>query len=152
MPLTAHTNDKTLDRPLRIGYVSPDFRSHPVGRFFEPVLGAHDPARVQVFCYDEAPFPPDGVTTRLRSRAPNWRMTRGQSATQLAEAIRTDRIDVLVDLAGHTAHNRLDVFAVKPAPIQVTYLGYPNTTGLPTIDYVLTDTVTLPDEEAKRLR
>ncbi|MFL5340278.1 MAG: tetratricopeptide repeat protein, partial [Gemmataceae bacterium] len=118
-PRAVHANDKLPDRPLRIGYVSPDFRSHPVGRFFEPILAAHDPEHVQVYCYDEAPFPPDSTTARLRRVAPNWRVTRGQGAAQLADAIRGDRIDVLIDLAGHTAHNRLDVFAVKPAPIQV---------------------------------
>ncbi len=135
---------------LRIGYVSPDFRNHPVGRFIEPVLAAHDPRRVEVFCYDEAPFPPDAVTVRLRARCANWRITRGQTDEQLAQQIQTDRIDVLIDLAGHTANNRLAVFARRPAPVQVTYLGYPNTTGLPAIDYVIVDPVTLPEGDPVR--
>ena len=131
---------------LRVGYVSPDFRGHPVGRFIEPALTGHDPARVEVFCYDEFVRPPDPMTARSRARVANWRNVRGLTDAQLADLVRQDRIDVLVDLAGHTASHRLGAFARKPAPVQVTYLGYPNTTGVPAIDYRLTDAVADPPD------
>jgi predicted O-linked N-acetylglucosamine transferase (SPINDLY family) len=149
-PRTRWANDRATERPLRVGYVSPDFRNHPVGRFFEPILSAHDPGQVQIFCYDEAPFPADAVTARLRSRAPNWRITRGQTDSKVSEWIQKDGVDILIDLAGHTAHNRLGVFALKPAPIQVTYLGYANTTGLQTMNYILTDAVAVPEDNQQR--
>jgi predicted O-linked N-acetylglucosamine transferase (SPINDLY family) len=139
-------NDRVPDRRLRIGYASPDFRRHPVGRFLEPILNAHDPHQVEVVCYDEAVRMPDDVTARLRSKA-DWRITRGMSNAHYAEQVRADRIDILVDLAGHTADNRLGAFSRRLAPIQVTYLGYPNTTGVPALDYLLTDAVTDPPDQ-----
>ena len=135
-----HTNDRSSDRPLRVGYVSPDFRFHALTRYFEPVLANHDAEQVAAYCYAEAPFV-DAVTERLQSFAAGWRWTGGHSDTQVAEQIRADGIDILVDLAGHTRYNRLGVFTHKPAPIQVTWLGYLNTTGLNTVDYRLTDDV-----------
>jgi len=111
-----------------------------------PILTHHDSRQVETVCYAEVPAP-DAITARFRSLAHGWRSTCGLSHTQLAELIRADAIDVLVDLAGHTAHNRLPVFAWKPAPVQVTYLGYPNTTGLAAIDYRLTDAITDPPGE-----
>ncbi len=136
--LRPHSNSRDPDRRLRIGYVSPDFREHPVGRFLLPVLTHHDKNQFEVFAYSQV-LVPDAMTFRLRSYADGWRSTVGLSDAQVADLIRQDRIDILVDLAGHTAHNRLLVFARKPAPIQVTWLGYPDTTGLNTIDYRLTD-------------
>ena len=138
-----HANERSVDRRLRVGYVSPDFRQHSVAFFLEPILAQHDPHQVEVFCYAEVSTP-DVVTVRLRSLAHHWRATFGRSDDELAALIRADGIDVLVDLAGHMGDNRLLVFARKPAPVQVTYLGYPNTTGLQTIDYRLTDEVADP--------
>ncbi|HMB96418.1 MAG TPA: tetratricopeptide repeat protein, partial [Tepidisphaeraceae bacterium] len=132
------TNDRSPDRRLRIGYVSPDFRRHSVAYFFEPILIAHDRAQFEIFCYSDVVHG-DDVTQRLRDRADQWRDIAGLSDVRIAQLIRKDEIDILVDLAGHTAHNRLIAFAHRPAPIQVNYLGYPNTTGVATIDYRITD-------------
>jgi predicted O-linked N-acetylglucosamine transferase (SPINDLY family) len=141
-PLTAaarpHANDRDPDRRLRVGYVSADFRKHPVARFQEPVLANHDRAAFEVFCYSDVRRA-DAVTERLRSYADVWRETAGLSDAQLAEAIRADAIDVLVDLAGHAAGNRLLTFARRPTPVQVTCNGYMNTTGMSAMDYRLTD-------------
>lgn len=136
--LRPHTNDPNPDRRLRVGYVSPDFCEHPVGRFLLPLLGAHDHENVEVFCYSDVRHP-DPTTDQLRAHADVWRDTAGVSDGHLAGTIREDRIDLLVDLTMHMAHNRLPLFARKPAPVQVTYLAYASTTGLDTIDYRLTD-------------
>src|SRR5262245_61463783 len=144
---TAYTNDRDPARRLRIGYLSPDFRQHSVAYFVEPLLRGHDRQTVEVFCYSEVTRP-DSVTTRLQGLADHWLVTVGLSDQRLAERIRTDGIDILVDVAGHTSGNRLLVFARKPAPVQVTWLGYPNTTGLKAIDYRLVDAVTDPVGEA----
>ena len=142
-----YANDRDVGRRLKIGYVSPDFRKHPVAYFVEPLMKGHDRQTAEVFCYAEVKRP-DNVTGNLRKLADHWRMTVGLSDDDLTERIQADRIDILVDLAGHTANNRLRVFARKPAPIQVTWLGYPNTTGLKAIDYRLVDAVTDPVGEA----
>jgi protein O-GlcNAc transferase len=133
-----HSHDRPRSRKLRIGYVSPDFRLHSVAYFIEPILEAHDREKFEVFAYSDVTLP-DSATARLKTLVDCWRDIGGLSHTAVAEAIYSDRVDVLVDLAGHTGTNRLPVFACKPAPIQVTYLGYPDTTGLPTIDYRITD-------------
>jgi predicted O-linked N-acetylglucosamine transferase (SPINDLY family) len=138
-----HTNDRSPTRRLRVGYVSPDFRGHSVAFFIEPVLANHDPATVEVFCYSSVDRP-DDVTHRLQQYVRHWRNAVGLSDDDLAALIRRDQIDILVDLAGHTAGHRLLTFARKPAPIQVTYLGYPNTTGLKQIDYRITDAIADP--------
>jgi protein O-GlcNAc transferase len=140
-----HANDPDPQRRLRIGYVSPDLRYHALTRYLEPVLAHHDPRQVEVFCYAEMLFA-DAVTKRLQNLAQGWRWTSRQGDTQVAEQIRNDRIDILVDLAGHTAGNRLCVFALKPAPVQTTWLGYLNSTGLRAVDYRLTDDVLDPPE------
>jgi predicted O-linked N-acetylglucosamine transferase (SPINDLY family) len=114
-----------------------------VSYFFEPVLAAHDAAAFEVFCYSDAPVA-DAVTQRLRAQAGQWRDIAGLSDERVAALIRADRIDLLVDLAGHTARNRLLVFARRPAPVQATWLGYPNTTGLAAIDFRVTDAVSDP--------
>lgn len=133
-----HTNDRSPDRGLRIGYVSPDFREHPVGRFMLPLLAHHDKTRVEVLAYSQV-LVPDAITQALRSSTDAWRNIVGLSDTQAADLIRQDRIDILVDLTMHMAANRLLVFAHKPAPVQATYLAYCSTTGLDTIDYRLSD-------------
>ncbi len=141
--LPSYTNTNEPDKRLKVGYVSPDFQSHSVAFFIELILRHHDPAMVETFCYAEVKSP-DSTTERLKGLAAHWRNTCGETDAQLAEMIHADEIDILVDLAGHTARNRLPVFALKPAPVQVTYLGYPNTTGLPTMDYRLTDALADP--------
>jgi predicted O-linked N-acetylglucosamine transferase (SPINDLY family) len=133
-----HANNRKPDRRLRIGYISPDLRDHPVGRFLLPLVAQHDTREFEVFAYAQL-LVPDARTEQLRSHVEGWRNIVGLSDAQAADLIRRDQIDILVDLAMHTAHNRLLVFARKPAPVQVTYLAYCSSTGLPTIDYRLSD-------------
>ena len=136
--LARFDNDRDPERRLRIGYVSPDLRRHPVSAIFEPILAAHDRNRVELSCYYNFAGE-DVVTRRLKSLAEHWRPVAGIDDDALCDQVRRDRIDILVDLAGHTTHNRLLAFARKPAPIQVSWLGYFNTTGLATVDYFLSD-------------
>jgi predicted O-linked N-acetylglucosamine transferase (SPINDLY family) len=143
-PLTTaslpHTNDRTGHRRLRVGYVSSHFRTHAVNAFTEGILESHDHKFVEVFCYsDVSPALRDEATARLQRHADCWRDISGRSDEEVSETIRRDRIDILVDLTGHIGGNRLLVFARKPAPIQVTYIGYQNTTGMKAMDYRLTD-------------
>ncbi|MEO5375313.1 MAG: tetratricopeptide repeat protein [Alphaproteobacteria bacterium] len=149
-PPAPHGNDRDPGRRLRIGYVSPDFREHSVACFIEPVLAAHDPRQVETVCYADVPVP-DAVTVRLRGLAHHWRDLRGMSNRQVAALVREDGIDILVDLAGHTADNRLPVFAQRPAPLQVTWIGYPGTTGCPAIDVRFTDALADPPGAADAL-
>lgn len=146
VPLSPPKPRVHIPEVLRIGYVSPDLRQHAVARFLEPILASHDRDRFQAYLYAECPLV-DAVSHRLKGYACGWRSTRGRSALQVAENVLHDEIDILVDLAGHTRNNRLDVFAHHPAQIQVTYLGYPNTTGLSAIDYRITDQVLNPPNE-----
>ena len=125
-------------RRLRVGYVSPFFRDHALNFFAEPFIGAHDRAAFEITCYSDVTAP-DAVTARLRAAVGHWRSTAGLSDAALAERIRADGIDILVDLSGHMGTNRLLAFARRPAPVQVTYLGYQATTGLAAMDYRLTD-------------
>lgn len=128
---------------LRLGYSSPDLRRHAVAHFIEPLLQQHDRTQFELYAYAQV-AEPDAVTERLQHNFDCWRNTHRMSATQVAEQIRQDGIDILIDLAGHTSNNRLDVFALKPAPVQVTYLGYPDTTGLDAMDFRITDTLADP--------
>ncbi len=138
-----HANTREPERRLRIAYVSPDLRGHACAFFLEPLLRAHDHTAVEVFAYAEV-AQPDEVTARLQSLVDVWRSTVGLTDMEVANLIRADRIDIVIDLAGHTANNRLLALARKPAPLQVTYLGYPATTGLTAMDYRLTDALTEP--------
>jgi predicted O-linked N-acetylglucosamine transferase (SPINDLY family) len=133
-----HNNQRGPDRRLRIGYVSPDFHQHPCSHFTMPLLSCHDHGQFEVFSYAEVGCP-DAISDRLRACADVWRTTVGLSDQELADVVRGDQIDILVDLAMHTASNRLLMFARKPAPVQVAWLAYPGTTGLWTMDYRLTD-------------
>jgi len=133
-----HPNDPDSGRRLRIGYVSPDFRNHSVARFLLPLFENHDKQQVEVFAYAQGRTT-DAMTERLLHRADHRRNLTALTDDQAADMIRKDRIDILVDLAQHTHGNRLAVFARKPAPVQVAWLGYPNTTGLDVMDYRLTD-------------
>jgi protein O-GlcNAc transferase len=135
---TVWKNSRDPARRLRVGYLSPDFRSHPVSFFFEPVLAAHDRASFETICYSTTAAP-DAVTARLRAAAGAWRDCSGWSDEKLAALIESDAVDILVDLAGHTAQNRAAVLRAKPAPVQALYIGYPGTTGLPEVDYLIAD-------------
>ncbi len=145
----SYQNTREPTRRLRVGYVSPDFRAHACAFFVEPIFRHHRRNVVEVIAYAEVANP-DAVTRRLRDLADGWRSTVGQSDEQVAAMIRADGIDVLIDLAGHTANGRLLALAHKPAPVQVTYLGYPATTGLDVMDYRLTDALTEPVGTAER--
>lgn len=139
-----HTNDRNRTRKLRIGYVSPDLRHHPVAALLEPILEKHDHATFEIYCYDCQPGAGDVVTQRLRRLTDVWVACGADDYPTLANRIRADKIDILVDLAGHTAWNRLPVFAMRPAPVQVSWFGYMSTTGLKSIDYRLADETICP--------
>jgi len=133
-----HANDRHPERRLRIGYVSHDFRAHAVGRNIWPLFRQHDRAQCHITCYALVPRP-DAWTARFRAQADGWRDMAGLSAAQVACQIRADEIDILVNLTLHTSTPCLLVFAYKAAPVQVTFAGYPGSTGLTTIDYRLSD-------------
>jgi len=141
---TAHGNAPAAGRRLKVGYVSPDFKNHACTFFMEPLLAHHDPRVVDVYAYAEL-TQEDGATQRYKRYVEHWVPTRGMSDAALAARIRADGIDILVELAGHTAGNRLGVFARKPAPVSMSWMGYGYTTGLKAIDYYLTDTASAPE-------
>jgi len=140
-----HDNDRNPDRRLKIGYVSPDFRDHVVGRSLEPVFRERDRDGFEVFCYSGV-VQPDGMTERLRSHVDHWRAVAGLSDVGLAEQIREDGIDILVDLTLHMAGNRLRALACKPAPVQLSFAGYPGSAGVEDIPYHLSDRYLEPPE------
>ena len=144
-----HHTERDPERRLRVGYVSADFNQHAVGYFIEPVVAAHARSEVEVFCYADGHVV-DAATRRIEASADRWAYVVALSDVQFAERVRNDRIDILVDLAGHTARNRLTMFAHRPAPIQMTWIGYPNTTGVTDIDYRFTDEVSDPPGETER--
>lgn len=123
---------------LKIGYVSPDFKRHPVGKFIAPIIKHHDHQKFEIYCYGEI-RKVDEITEEIQSSCDHWRSTLGLTDAEVIEQIKQDQIDILIDLAGHTEDNRLPIFFSKPAPIQASYLGYFATTGIPTIDYWITD-------------
>jgi len=138
-PGPPYLNRLDPDRPLRVGYVSSDYRQHATNRFLQPLLRNHDPGAVSVFCYSAAPSS-DSVTAGFQQIAgANWRDISCTSDEDAARKIRDDQIDILVDLNGQTPGNRLTLFARRPAPLQATWLGYPATTGLQSIDFRITD-------------
>jgi predicted O-linked N-acetylglucosamine transferase (SPINDLY family) len=136
--IAPHANSRVAGRRLRVGLVSPDFKQHPVMRFLLPFLEHHNREQIELFAYAQVPEP-DEWTELARKQVGHWRSLVDMPDAEAADLIRADEIDVLVDLAGHSNGNRLMVFARKPAPVQVTYLGYPGTTGLSAIDYRITD-------------
>ena len=136
--IAGHPNDRSPDRRIRVGFLSPDLRNHVVGRNLLPFVREHDKEQIEIICYADVLLP-DAVTRELRSAADDWRDIVRCSDAEIVEMIRADRIDILVDLTLHMAPNRLRVFACKPAPVQVTYLGYCGTTGLEAMDYRLSD-------------
>ncbi len=136
--------------PVRVGYVSADFCAHAVANFIIPVLQAHDRARVTCFCFSNVAHP-DAATERMRQMLDHWHDISKLNDDQAAALIKEQQIDVLVDLSGHTSDNRLLVFARQPAPVQVTYLGYADTTGLAAMDYRITDDFADPPGVADQL-
>jgi predicted O-linked N-acetylglucosamine transferase (SPINDLY family) len=137
-------------RRLRVGYVSPHFRAHVVNYFFEPLLAGHDRTQFEIFCYASlAESRADAATARLRAIADHWRFVRAMTDAELARLIHDDGIDILVDLAGHTAGNRLQAFTFRPAPVQASYLGFFASTGLAAMDYWVTDEVLHPHDTAE---
>ena len=140
-----HSNDPSPPRRLRIGYVSGDLREHAVGRALLPVFEAHDRAQCDLICYSGTGVT-DSVAGRFRDLSTVWRETALLTDERLAAQILGDRIDILVDLSLHTAGNRLPVFARKPAPVQLSWLGYPGTSGLDTMDYRITDPYLEPED------
>ena len=135
--------DRAPDRRLRIGYVSGDLHRHPVGIFMSRILESHDPSQVETFAYSNRAGA-DAVTQQLQAATNHWRAIRNLSDDEVEAQVRSDGIDILVDLSGHVAANRLTLFGRRVTPIQVSYLGYVSTTGLAAMDYVLTDAVTVP--------
>ncbi len=136
-------NSPHPERPLRIGYLSCDYKNHPVAFFIEPILASHNRNNFSIYCYSNCDNP-DMITAQLENRADVWRPIHHLNDAQVSDLIRNDGIDILVDLGGHTAQNRLTVFARKPAPVQATWLGYAATTGLKSIDYRITDAAADP--------
>jgi protein O-GlcNAc transferase len=133
-----YSNDQNPNRRLRIGYVSPDFREHCQSLFTIPLLSHHNHEAFEIFCYADVRLP-DAITDRLRRFADFWRNMVGLNDQQLADMIRADQIDILIDLTMHMSSGRPLLFARKPAPIQIAWLAYPGTTGQSAIDYRLTD-------------
>ena len=145
-----HANDPDPDRRLQVGFVSGDFCNHSVTNFIEPVLARLQNSpdfELHAYCNNDQT---DAVTLRLRGYMQHWRQVRSLSAQQLADQIMADKIDLLIDLSGHTALNRLPAFAYKPAPLQVSWIGYPGTTGLRAMDYYLADRHFLPPGQFDR--
>jgi predicted O-linked N-acetylglucosamine transferase (SPINDLY family) len=130
-----------------VGYVSPDFHAHPVGYLIQAALEHRDRDRFEIYCYYSRNLA-DALTERFRSLADHWCDCFALNDQELAQQIRADGIDILVDLAGHTAYNRLAAFALRPAPVQLTWLGYFNTTGLASMDYLVSDRHSLSEAEA----
>jgi predicted O-linked N-acetylglucosamine transferase (SPINDLY family) len=136
-PAHSHSNTPEPGRRLRLGFVSPDLRDHVVGRALLPSFRRFDPDRFELYCYGNTVEDPVGA--EFRARCHGWRELGTKTAAQLAETIAADGVDILIDLALHTSDNRLDVFALKPAPLQISWLGYPESSGVATMDYRLTD-------------
>jgi protein O-GlcNAc transferase len=139
-----HRNARDPERRLRVGYVSADLRHHSVAFFIEPVLAHHDHRLYEIFCYSNSAHA-DAVTERMKSHADQWREVVALDDAALAKQVREDGIDILVDLSGFSANNRLTAFALKPAPVQATWLGYLNTTGLDAMDCRMTDRYAAPE-------
>ncbi|MHC4160346.1 MAG: O-linked N-acetylglucosamine transferase, SPINDLY family protein, partial [Planctomycetota bacterium] len=140
---TRHNNDPDPNRRLRIGYISPDFRQHSIAFFIEPLLDGHNQEVVEVYGYGNITTP-DETTKRLKEKFDTYHDIKTLTDKEVVDLIKNDEIDILVDLAGHTGDTRVYVMAYKPAPIQVTWLGYPDTTGMSQVDYRITDSIADP--------
>ncbi|MBF0358329.1 MAG: tetratricopeptide repeat protein [Magnetococcales bacterium] len=142
-----HVKAVDAEKTLRIGFVSGDFKRHSVSYFLQPLFAAHDREKIAIYCYSNS-HGEDSVTHTLREQVKGWHKIAGKGDQEVVDLIHSDNIDILVDLSGHTKYNRLTLFAKKPAPIQVTWLGYPNTTGLAAIDYRISDKIADPPGES----
>ena len=141
----SHENKNfSAEKKLRIGYISPDFRNHAVANFVLPFMKNFDSNNFSVFCYHTGKN--DAVTERLKKNKVTWRNLGGRNVRSSARIISEDKIDILVDLSGHSQNSCLPIMAVKPAPVQMTALGYTATTGLDAIDYFLSDKICVPDK------
>lgn len=138
-----HLNTPDSHKKLRVGYVSGDFKLHPVSYHLKPVIAHHDRNSFEIYLYSTFKKS-DVMTESLKEYADHWRMVTSLSDECLEEMIRVDGIDILVDLSGHTAFNRLELFARKPAPVQISWIGYYNTTGMKAMDYLISDEITIP--------
>lgn len=139
----AAPRDRAPGRPLRVGFVSGDFRVHPVGLFIEGILNHLDPGKLELVGYHTQGLE-DALTARVKQRFKHWVVLKGLDDETAARRIRSDEVDILIDLSGHSAENRLGVFAYRPAPLQITWLGYFASTGVSAIDYVLADEGCVP--------
>lgn len=144
----AHLNERSPNRRLHVGYISADFRDHSVARFLEPLIEFHDRRHFHITCYSDV-VKPDAQTARIQRHVDLWRDTKGLSPGYLAEVVRQDRIDILIDPTGHMGENRMQLFAQKPAPIQVAFPGYPGTSGISAMDGLVTDALQNPSEVAE---
>ena len=145
VPLRYPRNQKVPGRRLRVAYISNNFRRQAVSSFVLPILQHHDKAIVEIYCYSDLEIP-DAVTKRFQGYANHWRESASMSDEQLAKQIREDRIDILIELTGHIGKGRLGTLAYRPAPVQISYIGYQGTTGVAAVDYVLTDDWTDPPD------
>lgn len=134
---------KAHNSRIRIGYVSSDFRQHSLSFFIAPILANHDKSRFEITCYSSTRAP-DNTTQRLRALSENWHDIAGMNDEEACRLIREHEIDILVDLSGHSAGNRLLLFARRPAPVQISWLGYPATTGMQAMDYRISDSLCIP--------
>ena len=148
-PLVIGNCKKIKDRQLRIGYLSADFFVHSVSYFIEAPLAYRDRTSMHVSCYSNVARK-DKKTSFFEKMCDTWRSIHDKNSKEVAEMVRRDRIDILIELTGHTAGNRLDVMALHPAPVQMTWIGYPNTTGLPAIDYRITDSIVDPPNTTQK--
>jgi predicted O-linked N-acetylglucosamine transferase (SPINDLY family) len=137
-PMRRPRNQRLPDRKLRVGYISPNFRRQAVCAFVLPIIEHHDRSQIEIYCYSDLEVP-DDYTRRIQAWANQWRETSQLSDEQLAKQIREDRVDILVELTGHIGKGRLGALVYRPAPVQVSYIGYQGTTGVAAVDYVLTD-------------
>lgn len=142
---TSWNTSSSQDGVLRIGYISPDLYRHSVSYFIHAALRYHDPSNVHVTCYSDVAVEDDKTQT-FRSFVPSWRKTHGVPDEEVARMIHEDGIDILVELAGHTGNNRLPMLALRPAPVIITWIGYPHTTGLSRVDYRISDENADPSE------
>jgi len=146
--ITNHKNDPDPKRKIRIGYISPDLKTHPVGLLIRPIIEFHNRDNVEVFSYGKVSLD-DAITQQIKNVSDHYRGIYGFSGEKIVKTILADEIDILVDLAGHTGSNCLRALASKPAPVQATYLGYFDTTGMEQVDYFLTDRYMSPPETQK---